>query len=491
MRTTAALTAVALAAATAMPTAAVTQSATGAAAQSAPAVLAQSAPPPAAAAQSAPPPAAAVGQSAPPPAAASALRLDEAVALALATYPAVAAADAGVDRAVAARREAGADRYPALRVGGAITRYEEPMIVRPLHGFDPTSPPDFDRTLIQGEATVSYTLFDGGERAARVRRAEADVHGAAAGAAGARAVVTARVAASYLAVLTAGEVTDSHERRLTALLEEERRVAALLAEGQAPAIQLLRVQAALESAEAEAVAARGELVQAELELARLTGASPDRTQRGRLVAVALRAGDAPARATAVERALSANPDVTAARRALDAARASAAMVRSARWPRVDAFGTYWERGGGDTSLTGEWGAGLRVSYPLFTGGAISGRIEQAAAGERAARERLRLAELDAGRAVDAALAAVAETSARAAALARAVERQEAVVRTERLALEVGAGIQTDFLAAQADLLTASAGLTRSRHAAVAAHIELARLLGTLDEDWIRTNLEWQ
>jgi outer membrane protein len=420
-----------------------------------------------------------------------ALRLDEAVALALASYPAVAASAAGVDRAVAARREAGADRYPSLHVGGSVTRFEEPMTVRPLHGFDPAQPPDFDRTLIQGELTVAYSLFDGGERAARARRADAEVLAAGADAEGTRAAVTARVAAAYLAVLSSGEVADSHERRLDALEEEERRVRALLAEGQAPEIQLLRVQAALEAAEAEAVVARGELATAELELARLTGASPERTRRDGLVAVALRSDAAPSRSVAVEHALAANPEVEAARRAVDASKASASMVRSARWPKVDAFGTYWERGGEETSFAGEWGAGLRVSYPLFTGGAISGRIEQAEAGEWAARERLRLAELEAGRRVDEALAAVAETGARAAALARAVERQEAVVRTERVSLEIGAGVQTDFLAAEADLLAARAGLARSRHAGMVAHIELSRLLGTLDEDWIRTNLEWR
>jgi outer membrane protein TolC len=51
-----------------------------------------------------------------------ALRLDEAVAMALASYPAVAAADAGVDRSVAARREAGGERYPSLHVGRGHAR---------------------------------------------------------------------------------------------------------------------------------------------------------------------------------------------------------------------------------------------------------------------------------------------------------------------------------------------------------------------------------
>jgi outer membrane protein len=419
------------------------------------------------------------------------LRLDEAVALALRSYPAVSAADAGVERAQAVRREAAAARYPALQLSGSATRFEEPMIVGPLHAFDPTRPPAFDRTLIQGEATVSYTLLDGGARRARVRQAAVGVEVAGAEVAAARAAVTARAAAAYLAVLGAGEVAASHERRLDALRAEERRVRSLLAEGQAPEVQLLRVEAALAAGEAEAVAARGELTMAAQELARLTGASPEHTALDGLAAVTLRGAELPRREAAVAQALESNPEVVAARRAVAGAGASAALARSARWPKVAAFGTYWERGGGETSFSGEWGAGVQVSVPVFTGGAVAGRIEQAAAGERLAREGLRLAELETARQVDRALAAVAETAARAAALARAVERQEAVVRTELVALEVGAGLQTEFLTAHADLLTARAGLARARHAAVAAHIELARVLGALDEDWILTNLEWR
>jgi outer membrane protein len=419
----------------------------------------------------------------------SGLSLDEAVRLALASYPAIGAAGAGVDGAAAERREARSRWYPTVSVAGSATRFEEPMIVQPMHGLDLAQPPDFDRTLIQAEATIAYTLFDGGARSARVRQASADVGAATAELERTRAAVTAQVASAYLAVLSAGDVADAHGRRLEALREEERRVTALLDEGQAPELQLLRVQAALESARAEAVAARSALETAELELARLTGAAPARTTRARLTAVALRREEAPERDAAVELALASNPEVAAARQAVAAAGAGASAARGARWPTVDAFASYWERGGGDVAFDGEWGAGLKVSYPLFTGGAVRSRVDRAEAGERAARERLRLQELEAERQVDAALARAGEAEARAEALARAVERQEAVVRTERVALEVGAGVQTDFLAAQADLLEARAGLVGAEQARITARIELARLVGELDEEWIRANLE--
>ena len=419
----------------------------------------------------------------------SLLRLGAAVRHAMETYPALGAAVAQVERAEGASREAKADRLPSVRLSGSAVRYEEPMIVRPLHGFDPQSAPPFDETLVQGEATAAYTLFDGGARSARIRRADAERGVASAELARTRAAVVARVARGYLEVLNGAEVLQAHNQQLEALRAEGSRVRSLLEEGAAPEIQLLRVQAALEAADADAVAARWALETAELELSRLTGLPPARTTREQLAAVELVPGGVPDREAATARAHAANPEVAAAERALAAAEAGVELAGSARWPDLDAFGTYWERGGGETQFQGEWAAGVKVSFPLFTGGAVTGRIDQAQAGARAARERLRQARLDVSRQVDGALARVEETGARVEALARAAERQEAVVRTERVALEIGSGTQAEYLRAEADLLTVRAALSEARNARMTAHLELARQLGTLDEEWIESYLE--
>ena len=62
------------------------------------------------------------------------LTLAEAAQRALAQHPAVGAAAALRDEARAAAGEAGASRYPTVRLTGSATRYEEPMVVAPLHG---------------------------------------------------------------------------------------------------------------------------------------------------------------------------------------------------------------------------------------------------------------------------------------------------------------------------------------------------------------------
>ena len=69
--------------------------------------------------------------------------------------------EAGVNAADAAVGEVSALRLPQLAFEGSATRYQEPMIVAPLHALDITRAPDFDRTLLRGTASVAYTLFDG------------------------------------------------------------------------------------------------------------------------------------------------------------------------------------------------------------------------------------------------------------------------------------------------------------------------------------------
>src|SRR5690606_29566 len=88
------------------------------------------------------------------------------VRAALAAHPSLAAAGARADAAEAQAREASAQRLPQLSADWAATRFAEPMIVAPLHGFDPQRPPRFERMLLQGGVTLGYTLFDGGARGA-------------------------------------------------------------------------------------------------------------------------------------------------------------------------------------------------------------------------------------------------------------------------------------------------------------------------------------
>src|SRR5438552_4943675 len=78
------------------------------------------------------------------------LRLSDAIKLAEQRYPQLAFAKANVDETQSSVREARSAQLPSLSVDGNLTQFDKPMVVAPLHGFDPRNPPVFDRTLTQG-----------------------------------------------------------------------------------------------------------------------------------------------------------------------------------------------------------------------------------------------------------------------------------------------------------------------------------------------------
>jgi outer membrane protein TolC len=207
--------------------------------------------------------------------------------------------------------------------------------------------------------------------------------------------------------------------------------------------------------------------------------------------VALRDSAAPDRRAVAGRAAAASPAVEEARQRMLAADAQAAVMRGVRWPELKAIGAYVQRGGGSGDFTDEWNGGLQLSYPLFTGGAASRRVARADASRRAAAGDLELATLRVEEQVDRALAELAESAARVSSLREAVAAHAAVAGAERLRLEAGAGIQADYLAAEADLLGARAELARTEYRRIAARIEIARLAGRLDLAWLTASLESQ
>lgn len=420
---------------------------------------------------------------------ATAWTLGATVDRALATHPSVESARAGQDDTQSGIGEAQAAWWPSVRLGGTATRHEEPALVVPLHGFSLQAPPVFDRTVLQGSATASYTLFDGGARQARVRRARAQARGAAAGLDATQQALAARCVAAYVEVRTQQEILAAQDARLAALGAEQQRVERRLAAGRAARVELLRVEAGVARAEADRVRTQQALVVAQSDLARLVGAAPEDVARAPLATVALADTSLPRREAALQAALAHNTVVTRAAATTAVTEANAGLARSARWPELRAQGAYaaWSDAKGHDAL--EWNAGLQLSYALFTGGATARSIQRADAIRRGALADQRGAALQTAQDVDHAIARVVETHALAHSLALAVDRSAEVARIERLSLDAGSGTQTDYLRAEADLLEARSGLVQARHGEIAARADLARVMGELNLPWIVRNLE--
>jgi outer membrane protein TolC len=412
------------------------------------------------------------------------LPLVEVVSSALTTHPTVEAARARSRAAEAGTGQARSGRWPGVAVSGVGTQYEKPMVVAPLHGFDVRSPPEFDETLYQGHATAEYTLFDGGARRSRIRAAVAEAEAAASAVRAARDAVVADAVSSYLSALSAREVREAHRRQVTALSAERTRAQLLYEEGKAARVAVLRSEAALSEARAGLETVGEELRLALRRLARVSGLPAERIHATALVELSPRGLDVPPRDELVRRALDANPRLVEARDRVAAAGLAVGAARAAFLPRIDLSGRYSAFGSASTDPVLEWQTGVQVSYPLFTGGARAHGVERAEASAGAAEAELRQAERSVADGVDAALAAFQSARSRVAALEAAVDQSAEVARIEALALETGAGVQTDYLRAEAALLRARAGLAEARHMVVLARTRLARTTGELDERWV-------
>ena len=415
------------------------------------------------------------------------LTLGEAVTQGLVYHPIIGAAEGNRESARAGLGQAKSRWFPSLQFDGALTHNNLPMLVTPIHALD-QSAFVFDQTLIQSQTVLGFTLFDGGERGATIDRARAAIEVADAGGTVAEAEVIEQVTAAYLTALAAKEIDDAQGIRLAAFEAEQQRVEQLLAEGRAARVELLRIRAALAEAEADRVTTAMEEENARRELARLIGVEPAvATDRLGPISASFPEPETPADVSA--RALTVNPQVQQAQRTLAAEQAGHRAAKATWLPKLNLGAALLTYGSASGSFSAEWQARVGVSYPIFTGLARSNRVAEANARQETVANELRLIELQLESLVDRALAAIEEADARAAALTQAVDHLAEVSRIEQLALEVGTGVQTDFLRAEAELFATRAQLVQATYNGLAARVALARAAGDLSADWIALHLE--
>lgn len=419
-----------------------------------------------------------------------ALSLIEAVQLGLAHHPRANTARAYEDATNARRRGAASARFPSVSLEGSAMGFQEPMIVAPLHGFDPTQPPVFARFLMQSRLLAHYTIFDLA-RGADIDRAEAVQRGASAMTDAAEADVVAAVATAYVSVVTARQVLVAEDLRLTSLQQERDRVGQFFAVGRSAEVEVLRADAAVESGRASRVAVEQELETSLRRLAQLVGLPIESITANSIESIVPAVTVDPSRDEIVAQALEHNPALTSAHSDLEGARAETRAARATWLPTIRVSAGFVSFDGNGAPFTSEWQGGISLSYPIFTAGARTARIDGAEASTVAAESTVREKELELSLSVDRAVATLRESRARTAALERVISLATEVTRIEQLALDVGSGVQTDFLRAEAELFVARADFERSRHAELNALITLAKLTGVLTPDWLRENVETQ
>ena len=417
-----------------------------------------------------------------PESAAQELTLTESVERALRDHPSLGASRARMVAANEATSAARAALLPGVSLNASLTRFEEPMIVSPLHRLDLMNPPAFDETLVQGQAGLAYTLFDAGGRSSRIEAASAFAEGSRFGVEATEMSLIEQVAQAYAGTLSARAVAEAAAAQVASVEQEVARAQRSLEAGTIAEVGLLRARAALQDARARQASAEARVGLSERSLERLIGVARGTIAGRTLVELEL---VTPAAQPAEGR----SPLVEQADRAVEAAEARTREQRSTRLPTLQLGAALLDFGTLDGDHVFEWQAGVQLSWSVFNGGARSAAIRRADADLRAARGDLAVAELQAANATDVARTAIAEADARVEALGAAVEQWTEVARIEALALEAGSGVQNDLLRAEASLFEARAGHARAGYDAVLARVALAHATGELTMEWLNRALE--
>ncbi len=305
------------------------------------------------------------------------LTLEEAVEIALERNPLTRVAREGVTSAKEAVGEARAPYYPELGLAASYNRWQRHAflpsgLIRP--GIPSTIGPTND--WFTG-VTTHYTLFDFGKRRAELRAAQARQGAAQEDANRVRQDIVLSVHEAYFGLVASME-TEVVARKALARAQDHLRVARARKEaGAVPQVDVVRAQVevadaqlALERAEGLVRVAKGNLntamglpVEASIEV--------DRSPREVVP---------PARidlAEALDRAVSARPELRGARQRLEASRRGVDLARSAYGPKVKGEASWGWR---DTSYfphDKDWLVGVSVELPIFTGFSRKHRLARA------------------------------------------------------------------------------------------------------------------
>jgi outer membrane protein TolC len=405
-----------------------------------------------------------VQSSAGPPAAAASveqpdgpLTLQRAIEIALANNPEVAARGRDAEAAQARRDQAFGARLPSLAAVGGYSHFlnRQRLIAAEKEGGSGL----FGRDILAGDLVLSLPLFTGGRLVSQVKATDLLRQAASHRLARGREELVFNVSSVFHAIIAQRRVIDSLEFSRQTLMEHQKRIDALVAAQKAARVDRMRTDVRLADVEQQLVREKNLLAIQHRALTSLLGLgdpvealSPQGELEPRDKV------SAPDLATALARAWQERGDYLAARSALEAQAGIVDVARAGHWPTLSLQGAYGGRwaagsttGAGDDQ--GDVGRiGLVLEVPIFEGGQVEAGIREQRANLAAARERLRLLDLQVRLEVETALLNVESSDERAAALRTAIAQARESLRIEQQKYNLGKGAIVDVLDAQAALL---------------------------------------
>jgi len=407
------------------------------------------------------------------PLGAQALTLPEAAALALRNDPRVRAAAADSGAAQAGIEQARAGYRPTIGLAGDIGRSDFQV--------DSPFPPSGQRSPNSAGVQLTQPLYKGGAIDAQYAAAAASAEGSGERETATRQQVLLAAIEAYLSVVRDRVVIALNEANLHALDTAGGDTRKRFDAGEATRTDVSQSAARVAGAQAELAGARAALRASTASFRRVVGAEP-----GDLAEPAVEPPLPATLAEALQQAQAA-PLLREARAQQRAAQAGIDAARASGMPQLsfDAQANTADNTDFGYERIDRWSALLKLQLPLYQGGAVRARMQEARSRETQAAS---LAE-DAARAIDEAAIqsweALQAARERVPAFEAQVQAAELALDGVRKELDVGTRTTLDLLDAERELLSAQVSLTNSRRDRTAAAYRLLAAIGRLEPGVVR------
>jgi outer membrane protein len=408
---------------------------------------------------------------------------------ALTADPRLRAVEANKFAAQERKSQATAGFFPTISATAGRNRNDESVLTDASIFSQPAGQAHYSSSeyrLTLSQPVVNAALIAGVQVAdAESRRAEAEYTAS-------RQEVAVRTAQAYFDVLLAQESVVLARAERTALAQQRESVEARQRARAATIIDLNDVLARFQIAVAQEIEAANQLADKREALQEISGqAVGELATLGQQIPLLRPEPDDSARW--VEAAVGQNPQLLAARAAVESARENVTLNRAGHLPTVSFVGNRI-RSDADASIAGPGVRsdslvyGLQLNVPLSQGGLVNARIDEAAYRHEAALQDLEARR----RAVVRATRAAFQGTRGAIAKIEALEKSVIAAGTNRAAKTEGysAGLYTtlDVLDATRDLFRAKRDYAEARHAYVVNLLQLKLSAGALEEsDLIEVN----
>jgi outer membrane protein len=429
-----------------------------------------------------------------PAAAAETLELKDAIALALRQNPQLLASQYRVEQASAAMEQARGARLPKVTLSLSATRTDDPL---GAFGFklsqSRVSATDFTPTAINNPSPINNfntrvqveaPLYTGGLITGAQEQAGAFVEAAQEGDEAARQQVVFHVIEAYEGVHSARAFMGVAKQAEAAAAEHVQVTEKLVRQGASVKSDLLSARVNLEEARLKSREAADQIDATLDRLRKLLGmAHGSDLKIGKADTLPVLAGSVEDHRASARLQ---NPRLIALRHRIDAAQAQVKMAKSGKLPQVGVMARHdWNDR--DVGLdAASYTLGAQVSWQVFDGGVIQGKVDRAAAEVVELEAQLADAEADTLLQVDDAWRRLARTQARLEAKQLAVADAEEAQRLVNLRYENGVATLVETLSAQAQLDKTRADRVAARYELTMAGAALRLAVGRLGSElWKR------